>query len=140
MSPRYNSNTIGEKFREGETSGWISGKNMQITEITDGVTALLSYAAVIAVRDEPRQRFIVFDGWRGYSPTTSTHMGKALSRRHDDDHNPTHDYALHCGYAYIESDDAPMISNHVHRGDYGVDELKDRLEGDEWPYGTEVVA
>lgn len=111
MRNRYRTRELGERFREGDRRGWISTKNLKIHEIDGGATALMSYGAVIALRDPENGRITVFDGWRGYSATTSTHMGKALSRRHDDDHNPVRDYCERNGFEYVESPDDPRLSD-----------------------------
>ena len=108
---RYNTRELGEQFRSGAEKGWISTKNLRIEAVAEGVTVLMSYGAVIAKRDANAREIVVYDGWRGFSQTTATHMGKALSRRHDDDHNPVRDYCERNGFEYRESRESPRLSD-----------------------------
>lgn len=72
----YNQNELGKRFHRGETSGTAS--NTRIEDYEDlGLTALIGYGhAVYATRDKETGHTIYYEGWYGYSPSTSCQLSK----------------------------------------------------------------
>lgn len=70
----YSQNELVRRFARGATTGTAS--NMEIRELDDGTTQIIGYSwAVYSERDE-RGEITLFDGWRGYSVSTTQQLGK----------------------------------------------------------------
>lgn len=83
-----NSNLI-RRFVDGETSGKCN--RMAIAEF-EGWTLLWGYGhALYAARRQDDGLLVVYDGWNGYSQTTSTHMNALTGKAEDRYGEPTDD-------------------------------------------------
>lgn len=72
----YGQKEIGERFHRGESSGKASNVEIQEFEAL-GLTAVVGYGhAVYATRDIETGHTVYFDGWYGYSVTTSCQISK----------------------------------------------------------------
>lgn len=67
-----------ESFIRGQRRG--ESHSMEVQQIAAGVTVLKSYDAIIAMRDRFKSRYIIFDGWKGYSHTTSSHINLLMDK------------------------------------------------------------
>lgn len=71
---RYTNEDLIRRFVRGGEDG--EANNMAISEC-DGWTLLWGYGhALYAARRKDDELLFVYNGWHGYSQTTSTHMGK----------------------------------------------------------------
>lgn len=71
---RFSTSELGKQFREGATKGRSSN-----TQIVDGrrKTYLVDYGwAILAERDKVSGKITYYSGWRGYSTSTSKHIGQ----------------------------------------------------------------
>jgi hypothetical protein len=71
-----NQRKLGDQFYYGDTEGKAS--NVQIEDFPDlGLTALIGYGhAVYATRDQKTGYTVYYEGWYGYSATTSCQLSK----------------------------------------------------------------
>ena len=95
------------------TAHWNSGRTMRSLRTENGDFLLFSYNAIIAHQPPGGGRITLFNGWRGHSATTSTHMGimdRILpeSRIRESDAKPR--ASLMNG---IETDGSPVL-DHLH--------------------------
>ena len=67
-----NNREIVKKFAAGAKKG--HSNSMAIVQLPNSTTALIGYGWAIYAKRRGKQ-IIVYDGWRGYSTTTSHHMG-----------------------------------------------------------------
>ena len=71
-----NQNDLGRRFHDGATTGQAS--NTRIEDYDDlGLTAIIGYGhAVYATRDKKTGHTIYYEGWHGYSASTSCQLSK----------------------------------------------------------------
>jgi len=66
-----NSNLVS-RFYNGDTSG--KANRMEIEECDDGATVLWGYGWAVYAFRTPNGKVFKFNGWDGYSATTTKHM------------------------------------------------------------------
>lgn len=80
--------------REEVVSAWAQGRgedhristwNMRYEHLGSGEGLMFSYNAIIGYRSRSGDLYL-YDGWRGFSPTTGTHLG--IARRILESHYP----------------------------------------------------